>query len=218
MKTTNLLIVLLLSFCAIGCSKTINREGDEDIEKVVEFTIYPETVYGHHVLSTIWMENIVFSDSDNNKKQDVFHTHIDGIESVNFERGYQYIYEAKKIWIRKHVIADVSPIKYVLLKQIKKEKVITQDTEQELELKVGNELVKFSPTLPYDLQNDGAPRVYDALYCTNTKTNTILILKEIKNFNFEAGNEYILKVKKTTKATPYEVSYELLEVKSKIKK
>ncbi|WP_404812014.1 DUF4377 domain-containing protein [Capnocytophaga canimorsus] len=214
MKTTHLLIVLLLGFCGIGCSKAT----DEDIEKIVEFTIYPETTYGRHVLSSTWTEDIVFSDSDNDKKQDAFHTIIDKIKSVNFEKGYQYVYKAKKIWIRKHQIADVSSIKYVLLEQIKKEKVITQDTEQELELKVGHELVKFLPAFPHELQNDGTPKVYDALYCTNTKTNAILILKEIKNFNFEAGNEYILKVKKTTKATPYEVSYELLEVKSKMKK
>lgn len=214
MKTSNLLIVLFLGFCSINCLKSI----DEDIEKMVEFTIYPETVYGHHVLSAVWSESIAFSDSDNNEKRDAFHTVIDGMESVNFERGYQYTYKAKKIWIRKHQIADVSPIKYVLLEQLKKEKAITQDSEQELELIVKHQPVKFSPAYPHQWQNDGSPKIYDALHCQDTKTNTILILKEIKDFNFETGNEYKLKVKKVTKATPYAVSYELIEIISKVKK
>ncbi|CEN44708.1 hypothetical protein [Capnocytophaga canis] len=62
---------------------------------------------------------------------------------------------------------------------------------------------------------NGYPVLYDALFCLDNQTKRLVIVEEIKNFEFEVGYSYILKVNKVIKASPYSVSYELIEMKSK---
>ncbi|WP_172914556.1 hypothetical protein [Capnocytophaga canis] len=205
------ILVFLLNFVWVGCLKN----EAEDVETIVELTIYPQTQSGKHVLSDIWTEAIVYSDNEDNRKQDAFHTIIEGKDKLSYERGFQYTFKAKKTWMKKNPPQDVIPIKYELLELLKKEKIITQDTSEEIELAVNPQKVKFYKSYPIELDANGKPVLYDALFCLDNQTKKPVILQEIKNFEFETGYHYLLKVNKLTKATPFSVSYELIEIKSK---
>lgn len=94
------------SFFFYSCLK----DEENDKEKIVEITIYPETGYGASVLSDVWTQPLIFSDNDDNQKRilvDIIFENLD----LDYERGYQYTLKAKKVWMSEPP-QDVSSIKY----------------------------------------------------------------------------------------------------------
>jgi hypothetical protein len=202
------------SFVLLGVnlfSCTDNNNG-KDKEKMVEMTIYPETGYGSSLLSDIWSEPLVFSESDDNQKQTLTNIIVEGFD-FDYERGYEYTFKAKKVWMNDPP-QDVSSIKYVFVGPLSKKKTITENSQQELELIISSKTVRFTPNYPREYENEQLI-VYDALLANEAGTNSLLVLREIEGFSFEEGYEYVLRVKKELKANPYAVKYILLAVKDK---
>jgi hypothetical protein len=190
------------------------KDEEKDKEKIVEITIYPETGYGASILSDIWTQPLIFSDNDDNQKHMLLDIIFDGLD-FDYERGYQYTLKAKKIWMH-NPPQDVSSIKYVFIGQLSREKIITEDSEETLELFVSSKTVKFTPKFPGEYEGtESSPKIYDALQAKKTGTLNWMAITEIQGFDFEAGYEYLLNVKKITKAEPYLVSYKLLNIASK---
>ncbi|MDR1402400.1 MAG: DUF4377 domain-containing protein [Tannerellaceae bacterium] len=179
---------------------------------MVEMTIYPETGYGSSLLSDIWSEPLVFSESDDNQKQTLTNIIVEGFD-FDYERGYEYTFKAKKVWMNDPP-QDVSSIKYVFVGPLSKKKTITENSQQELELIISSKTVRFTPNYPREYENEQLI-VYDALLANEAGTNSLLVLREIEGFSFEEGYEYVLRVKKELKANPYAVKYILLAVKDK---
>ncbi len=212
MKKLNLLLsIVILSITLFSCIK-----DQEDKEKIVEMTIYAETGYGGSFMSDLWTEPLVFSDSDDPSKRQLTDIIVDNFE-IDYERGYEYKFEAKKIWMQ-NPPQDVSSVKYVIIKSVSKTKVITEDSEQNVQLLIAPETVPFTPKYPNELDGDGKLKVYDALRVNEVGTNNWLALKNIEGFNFEAGYEYVIDAKKVTTAEPYSVKYVLVSVISKTAK
>lgn len=205
---------IVLGFAMASCSKNDGL----DKEKIVEVTIYPETGYGASVLSDIWTEPLIFSDSDDPQKQMLVDIIFEDLD-FDYERGYKYILKAKKVWMHEPP-QDVSSVKYVYLEQLSKEKVITEDSEENLELFVSSETVRFTPDFPseYEEGSDTFLKIYDALLTKKVGANDWMALKEIEGFDFEEGSEYLLNVVKMTQAEPYSVRYVLLDIISKTPK
>jgi HEPN domain-containing protein len=202
---------LLLGFIVLGvlfvsCSK---EKGDR--EKVVEMTIYPETGFGTFFMSKVWTQPLIFSDNDENKKETLINTITEGF-NFDYERGFEYKLKVKKIWMLDPP-QDVSSIKYVFLELVSKERVITENSEEIINLFVESETIKFTPKYPNEYQSDQTPMIYDALKVKDA--NNWMALTEIEGFDFEAGYEYELSVKKVTQAVPYAIKYVLVDVISK---
>lgn len=209
MKKLNLLLsISVLSIALLSCTK---NEGDK--EKIVEMTIYSETGHGAPFMSDIWTEPLVFSDSNDPQKQQLSGIITEGFD-YDYERGYEYKYKVKKIWME-NPPQDVSSIKYDFIELLSKTKVITTDSEKNMQLLVSSETVKFTPQFPNELEPDGSLKIYNALRVNEVNTNNWMALKAIEGFDFEAGFEYSLNVKKITKAEPYSVKYVLLDILSK---
>lgn len=212
MRKQNLFFIfIVLCMLFIGCEKD---EGDK--EKMVEMTIYPETGYGAGILNNIWTQPLIFSDSDENQKRMLTGIITEGID-FHYERGYEYKFKAKKVWMQ-NPPQDVSSIKYVFIKLLSKNKVITHDSEEEIELFVSSETVKFTPAYPAEYENDGSLKIYDALSVKTKNSTDWMALTNIVGFDYKAGHEYELRVKKVIKAEPYAVKYILLDILSKRKK
>lgn len=198
------------SFFFYSCLK----DEENDKEKIVEITIYPETGYGASVLSDVWTQPLIFSDNDDNQKRilvDIIFENLD----LDYERGYQYTLKAKKVWMSEPP-QDVSSIKYVFLEKLFKEKVIIEDSEENFELFVSSETVKFTPKYPSEYEGtDSSPKIYDALLTKKPDTDNWMTIIEIEGFDFEEGYEYLIYIKKITQAEPYLVRYLLLDIKSK---
>ncbi|MFT3738414.1 MAG: DUF4377 domain-containing protein [Breznakibacter sp.] len=185
-------------------------------------TIYAETGYGTGVMSDIWTEPLVFSDSDDNGKQLFINTLTEGFDALDYERGYEYILKVKKIWM-KEPPQDVSAVKYVYVQTLSKEKALATDSEKEIEMIVSAETVRFMPrfppihTLP-DAENgendQKAPVVYDALFVKEEGESQWKPLLAIEGFVYEKGNEYRLKAKKVFLADTYQTRYTLLDILS----
>jgi len=77
-------------------------------------TIYPEIGYGASIMSDIFTEQMIFSESDDTEKRQLSDIFIEGFD---FEEGYSYLLQVKKL-----VTAEPYSEKYVLLKTIEKEK------------------------------------------------------------------------------------------------
>jgi len=197
----------------IGCTK-----DDGDKEKIVEMTIYPETGYGASVMSDIWTQPLIYSDNDENQEKMLVDIITEGFD-FDYERGYEYKFRVKKVWMQEPP-QDVSSIKYEFIELFSKEKVITNDSEENLNLFVASETVKFTPKYPseYEDEDNMTPKIYDALKVKNTDSDNWMALTEIEGFNYENGYEYELRVKKVTQAEPYSVKYVLIETISKEKK
>ena len=213
MKILNLFVALILvNIFFTGCLK----EEDGDKEKTVVMTIYPETGYGASVMSNIITQPLIFSDSDDNQKQMLVGIITEGFD-FNYERGYKYSLKVKKVWMHEPP-QDVSSIKYVFVELLSKEKIITEDSEENMDLFVSSETVKFTPKFPSEFdetEGEGIPKIYDALHVKENGTNNWMALTEIEGFNYETGYEYIIKVKKMTQAEPYTEKYVLLDIISK---
>lgn len=191
-------------------------KDEADKEKIVEMTIYPETGYSASIMSDIWTEPLIFSDSDDPQRHQSTDIITEGFE-FNYERGNEYKFQVKKIWMQ-NPPQDVSSIKYVFIKLISKTKVITTDSEKNIQLLVSPATVKFTPKFPNELETDGKAKIYDALRINEVNTTNWMAIKEIEGFEFEPGFEYSINVKKITKAEPYSVKYVLVNVVSKTKK
>jgi hypothetical protein len=212
MKKPSLIIgFILMSVFFTGCLK--DEGGDK--EKVVVMTVYPETGYGASVMSDLLTQPLIFSDSDDSQKRMLVDIITEGFD-FNYERGYEFTLKVKKVWMHEPP-QDVSSIKYVFIELLSKKKVITEDSEKNIELFVSSETVRFTPKYPSEYIEDETPKIYDALYAKETGTNNWLAVTEIEGFDFEEGYEYVLNVKKVTLAEPYSVKYILLNIVSKNK-
>lgn len=214
MKPLNLfLAVITYVFIFTSCLK----EEENDKVKIVEVTIYPETGYGASVLSDVWTQPLIFSDNDDNQRRILIDIIFDDL-SLNYERGYKYTLKAKKVWMREPP-QDVSSIKYIYLELLSKEKVIIEDSEENIDLFVSSKTVKFTPKYPNEYEGDeSTPKIYQALLVKKVDSDNWMAIIEINEFNFEEGFEYILSVKKVTQAEPYTIRYYLLDIKSKVLK
>lgn len=212
MRKLNLLIgLVVLTVFFTGC---FEENGDK--EKIVEMTIYAETGYGASVMSDILTEPLMFSDNDDNQKHLLVDMLTEGFD-FEYEKGYEYVFKVKKVWMQEPP-QDASSIKYIFIEQLSKTKVITENSEENIHLFVSSETVKFTPNYPPEYEDIGGiqcPKVYDALYAKEEGSNLWMALTGIEGFNFEAGYEYVLDVKKITQAEPYSVRYILLDVLSK---
>ena len=198
-------MLMLIGF--FSCDKST---GDK--VKIVNMTIYPETWPGRSFLSEAWYDALVFSESDDNQKQTLSNTIIEGLD-FDYERGYEYTFKANKVWMSNPPM-DVSSIKYIFVGSLTKKRVIIENSEEEIELFVSSELVKYFPMFPIEYVNE-IPQDYDALFCVDKNTNRNYVLKEIEGFNYERGYEYTLSVKKIIQAQPYLERYVLLNIKDK---
>lgn len=212
MKRLDLFFVyVVLSILLTGCIKE-----EVDKEKVVEMTIYPETGYGASVLSNVWTQPLIYSIDNERDKGLLMDIIIEGF-NFDYERGYEYKLKVKKVWMH-NPPQDVSSIKYVFIKLLSKKKVITHDSEEEIDLLVASKTVKFTPTYPFEYKKDGSRKIYDALKARTKQANDPILLTNIEGFNYEPGYEYELKVKKSVTADPYAVKYVLIDILSKTKK
>ena len=212
MKRLNLFAgIIIFGTLLFSCTK---EEGDR--EKIIEMTIYPETGYGASVMSDVWTEPLLFSDSEDTQKQILVDIIFEDFD-LDYERGYEYTLKVKKVWMQDPP-QDVSSIKYVFIELLSKKKVITEDSEKDIELFVSSETVKFTPKYPSEFEDGETPKIYDALLVKDTNTDNWMALPGIEGFDFEKGYEYSLDVKKVTQAEPYSVKYVLLDILSKKEK
>jgi len=203
--------ILLIVAGFFSCEKWL-YQSKEDKVKNVDMTIYPETWPILPVLSDIWLDALVFSESDDNQKRP-FSSYIKEGFDFDYERGYEYTFKAKKVWMSDPPM-DVASVKYIFAGSLTKKRVILENNEEEIELFVLSELVKYCPTFPIEYEND-IPKHYNALLCIDRKTNRNYVLKEIEGFNHESGYEYTLSIKKMIQAQPYSERYVLLDIKDK---
>jgi len=199
----------LLCICFLSCSK------DGDQEKIVTMTIYPETGYVMPILSPYWVDVLVYSESDENQKGLLMDIITEGFD-FEYERGYEYTFKAKKVWMSNPPM-DVSSIKYIYVGPLTKKKIIIENSEEEIELTVSSETVEYVPCFPIEYDEYGNRKIYDALLVSETNATyySTAVLKEIEGFEFESGYEYILSVKKITQANPYLLRYVWLDTKEK---
>jgi hypothetical protein len=215
------LITVSLTFVFTAFYSCLNLYEHEvrDREKMVEMTIHPETGYEKVFSVPLWTDILVYSDSDENQKQILFSS-IEGFDFEEYERGYEYTFKAKKVWMSNPPM-DGSNIKYIFVGPLEKKKAVVENSEENMELWVASETVKYVPSYPVEYENERYRRIYDALFCSATKTNVgwtnSYVLKEIEGFDFESGYEYILNVKKITQANPYSLRFVLIDIKEKQK-
>jgi hypothetical protein len=211
MKRINLFICAAL-LCTIfaGCFKE-----DGDRTKDVEMTMYAEPGYGSGVLSDVFTEQWVFSESDDTQKRQMTDILTEGFD---FDRkwGYEYTFTAKKVWMS-NPPQDVSSVKYIFAGPLTGKKVITENSEKEVEIFVHPETVKYTPRELYASGNKEGVKVYDALLIRETDADHDVVVTGIDGFDFERGYGYKLSVNKITSAEPYSVRYILLEIKSRQK-
>src|SRR5665648_35991 len=202
-----LIVISLILTCCI-------KDEEADKEKIVEMTIYPETEYGASIMSDILTQPVVFSESDDNQKRMLVDIITEGFD-INYERGYKFTLRVKKVWMYEPP-QDASSIKYIFIELLSKEKVITEDSEENIELFVSSQTVKFTPKFPGEYEEDEShPKIYNALLVKKIGTDSWMALTKIEGFDFEEGYEYMLNVKKMTQAEPYSVSYILQNINSK---
>jgi hypothetical protein len=201
---------IIFSSFFTGCLK----DDSTDKEKIVEVTIYPETGYGSSLMSDIWTQTLIFSDNDDNQNRllvDIIFEEFD----FDYERGYKYIFKAKKIWMHEPP-QDVSSVKYVFIELLSREKVITENSEEDIELFVSAQTVRFMPRFPIEFEeNASTPKIYDALLAKKAGTDDWLVIIEIEGFDFQEGFEYVLNVTKVIQAEPYSLKYRLLNILTK---
>lgn len=209
---------VFLAFFVLGLLFTSCFKDDAgDKEKIVEMTIYPETGYGGSIMSDTWTQPLIFSDSDDSRKCMLVDMITEGFD-IDYERGYKFTLLAKKVWMHEPP-QDVSSIKYVFIELLAKEKVITEDSEENMEVFVSSKTVRFTPKFPDEYEgNESSPKIYNALQVKKTGTDHWMALTGIEGFDFEEGFEYVLNVKKILQANPYSVKYILLNIVSKNEK
>lgn len=198
--------LVVLTLALSNCDKSkLNKV------KSVEVTIYPETEVGKGFMSDIWSDFLAYSDNIENDKRAINQIIFEGLD-IDYQRGYEYRLKAKKIWMSNPPM-DVSNVKYVITKLISKEKVITEPTQNIIEITVKPELVEYFQIFPNNYDENGIPKQIDAMLAFNTETSEPVIITEIDGFDYEQGKEYLLEVRKITEPDPFSVRYELVEIK-----
>lgn len=198
--------LVVLTLALSNCDKSkLNKV------KSVEVTIYSETEVGKGFMSDIWSDFLVYSDNIENDRRAINQIIFEGLD-IDYQRGYEYRLKAKKIWMSNPPM-DVSNVKYVITKLISKEKVITEPTQNIIEITVKPELVEYFQIFPNNYDENGIPKQIDAMLAFNTKTSEPIIIAEIAGFDYEEGKEYLLEVKKITEPDPFSVRYELVDIK-----
>lgn len=199
MRKLNILLCLLIIAFLSSCSK----DDDGNVEITVEMTIYPETGYGGYAFSQdVYGEFLIFSESDDQEKR-LLTNGGNFSDNFDYEKGYEYKLEAKKIFL-KNPPQDGSSIVFEYIKTISKEKVITQNSETQIEMEVGPTKVGF-----ISRSEDG---IQQALFVKKNGDDNGRPLLLIEGFNYEEGYNYKLNVKKTIQAEPYAVKYSLLDI------
>ena len=197
---------LLLCFLTITFLSSCSKDDDGDVQKIVEMTIYPETGFGGYLFSTdVYGEFLLFSESDNPEKR-ILTNGRNFSDNFNYEKGYEYRLEVKKTFL-KNPPQDGSSIEYEYIKTISKKKVITQDSEQQIEMEVSPEKVGLITRSQNEIQQ--------ALFVKEKSETNFKPLLKIEDFNFEEGYKYKLNVKKVIEANPYSLKYILIDILSK---
>lgn len=205
MKKLNLILsfvfaILLLSSCS--------NDDAKDVQKTIEMTIYSDTGFAGYILSdNIYGEFLFFSESNNNN-QNVLTSAGVSFNDFEYEKGYEYKIKARKTTLA-NPPQDGSSVEYDYLETISKKKVVTENSEQQMEMEVGPKKVGFISRAQNGIQQ--------ALFVKQNGEQNSKPLVTIENFNYEEGNKYKLKVKKVIQADPYSVKYILIEVLSKEK-
>lgn len=210
MKQINLVLVVLI----FGIFSSCMKDNSYDKVKIVKMTIYPEIAYGSSVLSDTFTELMIFSESDNTEKRQLSDIITDGFD-FNYKIGSEFTFKAKKIWMNNPPL-DVSSVRYEFIGQLKERKVLTENSEEILNIAISPNLVKFHPRFS---ENNGSDqyKVYDAMKCENESDLKIIIIRNIEGFDFEEGYSYLLQVKKLVTAEPYLEKYVLLKTIKKEK-
>jgi hypothetical protein len=203
MRKLNLILCFVATTAFLSsCSKDDNG----DVQKTVEMTVYPEIGYGGYLFSDdVYGEFLLFSENDNQDKQLL----TNGDTSFNdfeYEQGYEYTLEARKTFL-KNPPQDGSSIQYNYIKTLSKKKVITQDSEQQIEMEVAPKKVGLITRVQNGIQQ--------AFFVKENEEDNMKLLLEIEGFNYEEGFKYKLRVKKIILAEPYSVKYLLLDILSK---
>lgn len=99
---------------------------------------------------------------------------------------------------------------------VSKTKVINERSEEDIEITIQPNLVKFIPRIPLTYDNGNHDyKPLEVMLAKRGNSNEYLCITNIEGFDYEAGFEYILVVKKTIEPNPYSVKYQLIEMKSK---
>ena len=207
LKMSKLKLILSFVFAILFFPSCSNDEKG-DVTKTIEMTIYSDTGFSGYILSeNLYGEFLMFSEGDSNN-QNVLTSGGISFSDFDYEKGYEYKVKARKI-ILANPPQDASSVKYDYLETISKKKVITVNSEQQIEIEVGPKKVDFIA-----MSGNGREQAFfiKEVGAINSKP-----LVAIENFDYEEGNRYRLKVKKVIQAEPYAVKYILIEVVSKVK-
>lgn len=205
MKKINLVLSLvLISTLLTSC---FPKEA-VDVKESIQMTIHPDTGYaGYFMSDNVYGEFLLFS--VNGSQDKVILTNGEAsFNNFQYEKGYEYLIEAKKITLADPP-QDGSSIIYEYVKTISKKKSVIQNSEQQIEM-------------------DIAPSKVDVILRSSEELKQAFLIKEkgevnmkplidIENFNFEEGTTYKLNVKKVVNAEPYGVKYILIDILSQQK-
>jgi hypothetical protein len=197
---------LNLFLCFIGTILFLSSCSEGDVEKIVEMTIYEETGYGMHPFSDdVFDEFLLVSDSDDEEKSYLINGKFIH-DNLEYKKGYEYKVKVRKIFLKNPPL-DASSIKFEFIKRLSKKKIITQNSEQQIEMEVAPIKTGFIPILEKEIQQ--------ALLVKENGEHNVKPLIGIEGFNYEEGYQYKLSVKKMIEAEPYSVKYILLAIVSK---
>lgn len=205
MKKLNLILPCIL---AILFFSACSNDEKGDVQKTIEITIYSDTGFaGYFMSDNLYGEFLLFSEEGNNNVN-VLTSGGSSFDDFDYEKGYQYKVKARKTTLA-NPPQDASSIVYDYLETISKKKVVTENSEQQIEIEVGPKKVGYIPRSQNGRQ--------EAFFIKENGAENTKIVTAIDNFNFEEGNRYKLKVKKVIQAEPYTVKYILIEIVSKEK-
>ena len=122
---------------------------------------------------------------------------------MDYEKGFEYKIKVRKTFL-KNPPQDGSSIEFEYIETISKNKIITQNSEQQIEMEVGPTKVGFISLSQHEIQQ--------ALFVKENEENNMKPLLAIEGFNYEEGYRYKLNVKKIIQADPYSVKYFLVNI------
>lgn len=202
LKISSLRLVLYCVLAMLFLSSCSN-DDDKDVQKTIEMTIYSDTGFSGYVLSeNLYGEFLLFSEGDNNN-QNVLTNGGNSFSDFDYEKGYQYKIKARKTTLA-NPPQDASSVEYEYLETISKKKVVTENSEQQIEIEVGPKKVEYIARLGNGTE--------EAFFIKENGGINSKPLLTIENFDYEEGHRYKLKVKKLIQAEPYTVKYVLIEV------
>ena len=205
MKKLNLILPCIL---AILFFSACSNDEKGDVQKTIEMTIYSDTGFaGYFMSDNLYGEFLLFSE-EGNKNVNVLTSGGSSFDDFDYEKGYEYKVKARKTTLA-NPPQDGSSIVYDYLETISKKKVVTENSEQQIEIEVDPKKVGYIARSQNGRQ--------EAFFIKENGVENTKIVTAIDNFNFEEENRYKLKVKKVIQAEPYTVKYILIEVVSKVK-